>query len=151
MYKKILVGIDDSEDAKHAAEKAIEFAKRDNSSVVVFHSVFHHLSEMDLSFSGLAGAGAPVNFTIHQDYIKAGSQLLEKTEKLFKESNLEVDTRLIYDIHPEDYIEKQTKEENFDLVILGCKGKHSKIERVFMGTVPSSVINNTDCDVLIVR
>ncbi len=44
-----------------------------------------------------------------------------------------------------------TEEENFDLVILGCRGKHSKLKRTFLGTIPDKVINNAPCDVLIVR
>ncbi|TFG26461.1 MAG: universal stress protein [Promethearchaeota archaeon] len=151
MYKKILIGMDNSEDAKRAAKRAMEFAKRDKSKVIAFHSVLHHLSEMNLGFSGIGNAGSAVSLTIHQDYIKAGNELLKATEKMFKEANIEIESRLIYDIAPEDYIEQIVDEENFDLVILGCQGEHSKLERVFLGTVPEKVINSANCDVLIIR
>ena len=65
--------------------------------------------------------------------------------------NQKVETRLIYNTMPEDYIKKIVKEEEFDLVILGCKGDHSKLRRTFLGTVPDKVINEAPCDVLIVR
>ncbi|MHA1489684.1 MAG: universal stress protein [Promethearchaeota archaeon] len=42
------------------------------------------------------------------------------------------------------------KDENFDLVILGGKGQHSKIGAI-LGTVSTHVVNNADCDVLVIR
>lgn len=43
------------------------------------------------------------------------------------------------------------EEENFDLVVLGDQGQHSKLERIFLGTVAEGIVNNAQCDVLIVR
>ncbi|MFX1260436.1 MAG: universal stress protein [Promethearchaeota archaeon] len=151
MYKKILLGMDKSYDAIHAAKKAIEFQKRDNSEVIAFHSVLHHLSELSLNFFNPKGANGDIALTIHKDYIKRGENILEEVEKLFKESNAKVETRLIFDIPPEDYIKNLVEEEGFDLVVLGCKGNHSKLSRLLLGTIPNKVINNVSSDVLVVR
>ena len=151
MYKKILVGIDDSQDAMDALKKALELSKRDNSEVVVFHSVIHHLAEVmpTVSFSG--PSNGVVSFLIHEDYVNEGKKVLKEAEELFSSEGQKVQTRLIFDIPPEDYIVKITEEENFDLVILGSKGKHSKLKIAILGTIPDKVINNAPCDVLIVR
>jgi nucleotide-binding universal stress UspA family protein len=56
----------------------------------------------------------------------------------------------VEDMKPEKYIIDKIKEEKFDLVVLGGKGQHSKIESL-LGTVSTHVVNNAHCDVLIVR
>ncbi len=151
MYKKILLGMDQSYDALHAAKKAIEFQKRDNSEVVGFHSVLHHLSELNMNHFYPKGSSGAIALTVHNDYIKRGEDILNELKKLFNKSNAKVETRLIFDIPPEDYINKTVEEEGFDLVILGCKGHHSKLSRILLGTIPNKVINNTSSDVLVVR
>lgn len=143
--------MDKSDDSMRAAKKAIEFQKRDNSEVVAFHSVLHHFSELNLSPLYPTGANGLMALTIHDDYIKRGEDILEEVDTLFKESNAKVETRLIFDIPPEDYIEKTVEEEDFDLVILGYKGHHSKLNRILLGTVPDKVINKVASDVLVVR
>ena len=134
-----------------AVEKALELKKRDNSEIVVFHSVIHHMYEImpNISFSGTSNA--LISYTIHEDYVKIAKKVLNDVEKRFKDEGLEVETRLLFDISPEEYIKRVTAEENFDLVILGCKGKHSKLREIFLGTIPDRVINEAPCDVLIVR
>ncbi|MFW9969711.1 MAG: universal stress protein [Candidatus Odinarchaeota archaeon] len=151
MYKKILVGIDESQDAMDAVKKALEFGKKDNAEVVVFHSVIHHLTEISPGISLTASGSTSMSLLIQEDYIEIGKKLLKKVEDLFKKNNKKVETRLILDIPPEDYIKNITFEEKFDLVILGCKGKHSKLKQIFLGTIPNRAVNNASCDVLIVR
>ena len=43
------------------------------------------------------------------------------------------------------------KEENFDLVVLGAKGHHSKIKEILLGTVLTKVVKCVQCDILIVK
>ncbi|MFX1242156.1 MAG: universal stress protein [Promethearchaeota archaeon] len=151
MYKKILLGMDQSYNSIHAAKKAIEYQKKENSEIIGFHSVLHHLSEVNLNPFHHSGDGNSITLTIHNDYIKNGEDILNELKKLCNESNVKVETRLIFDIPPEDYIKKAVEEEGFDLVILGCKGHHSKLSSIVLGTIPNKVINNVSCDVLVVR
>jgi nucleotide-binding universal stress UspA family protein len=135
----------------NAAKRALELQKLDGSKVVVFHSVIHHLSEINPSFSLPSSTSGAVSLIIHESYIETGRSILKKVENLFKEANQTVEARLLFDIMPEDYIKKIVEEEKFDLVILGCRGDHSKLKRTFLGTIPDKVINEALCDVLIVR
>lgn len=151
MYKKIILGIDDSEDAKNALKKAIDLQKKENSQLVVFHSVIHKISEINPTFLS-SGAGGQISYQIHEDNIKKGRKALEEAEEVAKNSGVELETRLIFDVLPSDYIKKMVKEEDFDLVVLGCQGRHSKLKRTFLGTVPDKVINgDVSADVLLVR
>jgi nucleotide-binding universal stress UspA family protein len=150
MYDKILIGLDDSDNSRRAAKRLIELQKKFNSEIIAFHSVLHHLSEINPSYLG-GGGGSVISLQIHEDYVNRGRKVLKEAEELFKESGIDIETRLIYDIPPEDYIEKIVEEENINLVVLGCKGSHSKLKRTFVGTVPDKVVNTAGCDVLIVR
>lgn len=85
------------------------------------------------------------------EYEKVGKIILEETKKMFEAEKLAVETRLIRDKSPGDYIIKVVKDEGFDLVVLGCKGHHSKLREVFIGTVAEKSLNRAACDVLIVR
>ncbi|MHA1986587.1 MAG: universal stress protein [Promethearchaeota archaeon] len=160
MYKKILIGIDNSDDSMRAVEKAIEIQRNENSEIVVFHSVVHHFSEFLSNMETTGGLynttanysdSGLISFQIRKSVIDEGKRLLKEVEEIFDKVGAEVETRLIFDIEPQYYIKKQVKEEEFDLVILGCKGHHSKLRRTFLGTIPEYVINNTDKDVLIIK
>jgi nucleotide-binding universal stress UspA family protein len=151
MYKKILIGMDASDDAFRAAKKALEVSKRDGSTVVAFHSVVHHLSEINPTFTYTAGRSSALSLTIHEDYVKRGEEILKKVQEMINKEIANIKTKLIFDITPEDYIKQAVEKENYDLVILGYKGHHSVLSRALLGTVPDNVINNTSCDVLIVR
>jgi len=101
---------------------------------------------------GVSYSIPPVDYKkIQEEYELHGKKILEKTNKLFGENNIDIETRLITDEKPEDYIEKVVEKENIDLVVLGSKGEHSKLEQIFSGTIAQKVLNDVPCDVLIVR
>ena len=151
MYKKIILGIDDSEDSLKAAEKVMKLQKDLGSEVVVFSSVLHHISDLRPSFGINPAPDGFLQYEVDRDRAKKANELLDKVKKNFKEEGLDVETRIIYDLGPQYYIEKQVKNENFDLVVLGCKGEHSKLRRTVIGTIPEYTVNHVDVDVLVVK
>ena len=82
---------------------------------------------------------------------KAGNDLLENTKKVFDNEQISVEIRLIEDEHPGPYIKKVVEKENFDLIVLGRKGHHSKLREILLGSVATKVLNSASCDVLIVQ
>ena len=91
-----------------------------------------------------------VTFNLPPERLTVAKGALSEVKRLFEGSKAAVETRVVSDKEPDDYIRDAVEKEGFDLVILGCTGEHSKIKR-FMGTVPAKVINDAPCDVLIVR
>lgn len=156
MYTKILLATDGSENANRAAERVIEFQKKWNSKVVVFHSIEHHMIPKSIPFArstfpSQAYAIPTVDYDeIRKKYEKAGEKILAETKKMFDDAGLPVKTRLIKYEKPEDYIINILEKEYFDLVALGSKG-HSILERIFVGSVAQEVLNNAYCDLLVVR
>lgn len=151
MFKKILLGIDSSENSMKAVNKVIEIQKDTKSEVVVFHSFLHHISELRPTFVGSGVPDVSLSYEIHNDIVKEGTKLLDDIKNKFETQGQKVEVRRIFDFGPEYYIEERVKEEDFDLVVLGCGGKHSKLRRTFIGTVPEYVINNVEVDVLIAK
>ncbi|MFX0075164.1 MAG: universal stress protein [Candidatus Hermodarchaeota archaeon] len=151
MFKKILLGVDKSENSMKAVDKVIEIQKQTNAEVVVFHSFLHHISELRPTFLGTAISNDNLSYEIHTDLVKESTKLLDDIATKFENNGLKVETRRIFDFGPEYYIEEKVKDEGFDLVVLGCEGKHSKLRRTFVGTVPEYVINHVDVDVLIAK
>lgn len=151
MYKKVLIGVDGSEDAHKALKKVIDFYQKWQCEIVAFHSTKHHMIPLTTPLFGYSSQMTLTSYsTISEEYTKVGNKILEETKKIFQKEEIPVETRLIEDIEPEKYIIDKVKEENFDLVILGSKGHHSKVYKL-LGTVASHVTNNADCDVLIIR
>jgi nucleotide-binding universal stress UspA family protein len=116
--------------------------------VVIFHSIVHKLTQLTPIIGKVSGTS--LSYEFHQDQIDTANRILDDVKTLFDKSNAKVETRLINYKEPSDYIKEVVKEEGFDLVILGCQGEHSRVQRV-LGTVPERVLNDTSCDVLIVR
>ncbi len=131
-------------------QKVIQLIKEGGATeAVAFHSIKHHLIPRV----------TPQQYVIpEQDYYRvtqeienAGKKLLAETEKAFEAAGVKVKTVLVKEQEPEEYAIDAAKKEGVDLVVLGCKGHHSKLKEIFIGTVPTRVLNAAKCDVLIVR
>jgi len=152
MYKKIILGVDDSEGSMKAVEKVLSMQKESGFEVVIFHSVLHHITDLTPTFFGTnISTETSIRYEVDQDRNRSANKLLEDIKQKFTNEGLKVDTRIIYDFGPQYYIEDQVKKEGFDLVVLGCKGEHSKLRRTVIGTVPEYVINHVNVDLLIAK
>lgn len=144
-----MLATDGSDHANNAAEKTVEFQRIWDSEVVIIHSIKDNRlpSELYPNIDALYSKFS----SIEEVYQEAGKRLLSKTKRMFGEKQLLVETRLIENEPPADYIRRVVEEEKFDLVILGSRGQHSKVKNVLLGTVSSKVSKNALCDVLIIK
>jgi nucleotide-binding universal stress UspA family protein len=130
----VLIGIDESEGSIKAAKRIIEIQKDSEGEIIAFHSTLHRKSDSDA-----------------KDLEDHSKKVFSEIEKLFQEANLSVETRLINDQNPEDYIKNIVEKENINLVVLGYSGKHGILKRRILGSIPTQVMNNVLCDVLVVK
>ncbi len=177
IYEKILIAMDNSDDAFRAARRVVEIVKDQNSKrkiaqnnkqevsmkvknsleVVAFHSTEHRKLPEKIALCVPSSFGPSYSIPsvdyrkLQEEYELHGTKILKKIEEIFEKNHIDIETRLISDEEPEDYIEKVVEEENFDLIVLGSKGEHSKLEQIFSGTIAQKVVNDVPCDVLIVR
>ncbi len=166
--------MDNSEDAFRAAKKVVEIAKDQKSKdsnlskskqqlkstspeIIAFHSTEHRslVEKIALHIPSSFGSSytiPPIDYRkLQREYQAYGKKILKKTEELFDKNNIDIETRLITDEKPEEYIKKAIEEDEIDLVALGSKGEHSKLEQLFSGTIAQKVVNEVPCDILIVR
>ncbi|MFW9894500.1 MAG: universal stress protein [Candidatus Thorarchaeota archaeon] len=80
-----------------------------------------------------------------------GWNILNRKKEMFETANIPVKIRLIEDEDPDEYILRVIKEENFDLVVIGNRGIHSKLREILIGSVAENVIINSSCDVLVIK
>lgn len=155
MYEKILLSIDESEDSRRAILKTIDLQKRFNSDVVAVHTIDAKISlPMNVPLVSTT-TGLTHSLTTPQEIRRAkrerAERLMNETEDEFRRRSGTVETRIIEDESPDHYIKRAVEHENFDLVVLGCEGHHSKLRRIFSETVPDKIVNIANADVLIVR
>jgi nucleotide-binding universal stress UspA family protein len=110
----------------------IEIQKGYEGEIITFHSILHRKSDT-------------------KDINGHGKKVFTKVEGLFEEANLSIETRLILDQNPEDYIQNVVEKEKINLVVLGYSGKHGILKRRLLGSIPTEVMNKVLCDVLIVK
>ncbi len=133
-----------------ATQRVIQLIKESGAAeVIAFHSIKHHFLPR-LTFSEYIISEAYYSRFI-QEIEKAGQKILNDAKTQFETAGVNVITRLITDQEPEQYAVDLVKTEGVDLIVLGCKGHHSKLKEIFLGTVATRVLNAAKCDVLIVR
>ena len=140
-YSKILVPVDESNEARLAFEKAIEVAKRNRAQVLIAHIIDTRVLQTPTGFEG--------NFN---------EEIQRQTENLFQEYRQYAQEHDFNDIDfvleygsPKVYISKNIpKDYQIDLIMMGATGLNA-VERLFIGSVSEYVIRNAHCDVLVVR
>ena len=154
--------MDDSEHAFNAAKRVSDLfsngknTESDSPKIVAFHSVEHHKFPKHMPIMVPSGFGGrytvpAVDYRkIQEEYRRHGEEILEKTKKIFEKENIEIETRLIEDDKPEDYIKKIVDKENYDLVAMGNTGEHSKLSEILLGTVTQEVVKAAPCDLLVI-
>jgi len=146
--KKILIPTDFSGNAKDAFFYAIKLIANREAIINVVHvipQVFIHSADgtiVDTSVAERVKDVAEKNMTI----------LLKTAERFFKR-NIKENIRLKTDVITGEIIasiKKQAKDINADLIVMGTMGaKHNVLEKI-LGTISTSIVNNTPCPVLLV-
>ncbi|TFF99741.1 MAG: universal stress protein [Promethearchaeota archaeon] len=157
MYDKILLAIDDSKASEKAIERALEFKKNFKTEITAFHSIEHHMipKEIPLTVPFQNANSFTIPPTSYREikgaYEAKGEKILNNAQMVFKEEGLNLETHLVTGKEPADYIEEVVERENFNLVIMGHRGSHSKLEDIFLGSVAKKVLESVECDVLIIK
>ena len=159
MYNNILVGVDSSETSDKALKVAAELAKKFGAELHVFHSVPHHYS---IPINPVAPYYAnPIRessreiLELRKAFEMAGKEILTQARKFLEENDLFIEDKtefhLELDASPVEFSSQFASENGVDLIVIGCKGHHSRVRRVLMGTVATGIANEAPCPVLVVR
>jgi len=142
-YRVILVGIDGSQQAREAFEKAIEVGRRNNAKVIVAHVLENQIY-------GVMGYSA-MDTELIQDETDRTKDLLEQYKDYGHKQGFDnIEAVLTYG-SPKTILAKELPAEyHVDLIMVGQTGLNA-VERLMMGSVSDYIIRNAPCDVLVVR
>jgi nucleotide-binding universal stress UspA family protein len=136
--KKILVAVDGSEAAIHAARTAMELAEKFHGEVTLAYVVPQVLLPADVPFA--AGKFA-------EEAVKAGEILLEQTAKELGQPGLR---RVCLTGSPAERLTDLAEAENFDLIVVGSKGRGA-VSRMLVGSTTDRLVHISRKPVLVVR
>lgn len=136
--KKILVAIDGSEQAIHAARMALEIASKTGGEVTLVHVI------PNLMISGEVPFAAGI---LAEDVMKNGELLLEQTAKELGSPNLR---RVCLNGTPAERLTDLAEAEAADLIVVGSKGRGA-VSRMLIGSTTDRLIHISKKPVLVVR
>jgi nucleotide-binding universal stress UspA family protein len=139
MFKKILIGIDGSENAYKALSEAIELAKRYGAEI---HSI---TVEEVPQYPGTIGEIIEEKEASNGKFAEA----LKRTKEIAEEKSAIVKSHVILG-HEIKTIIEFIREHNFDLLVIGFMGRSALYERI-MGSTCQSLVRLAPCSVLVVK
>ena len=141
-YKKILVGIDGSEQAQLAFEKAVEVARRNQGTVYVANVVDQQITTM-MGYSSL-------NQNIVDQETASAKEMIEVCKKYGRDHDFpNIEGIIAYGSAREAMAQKLPAKYQIDLIMVGQSGLNA-VERFMTGSVASYVIREALCDVLVI-
>ena len=140
MFKNILLGVDGSEHALHAAKTAADLARSMNSEifriVIAFEPVPPYLGEPNLQASISAR-------------MKEAETILKKAMEVVGDIPSEVHTEIL-EGPPAEAILDVAKTRKSDLIVMGSRGL-GRLRGALIGSQSQKVVQHAPCPVLIVR
>lgn len=140
----ILVGLDFSEPADAALERAIAIAQQHGAKIVLVHAQANDAAIGDVDNAILEQLGE-VSAAVHAD---AARQIAARLEMI---QQLGIACDLISRVGPADEVlSNASTETGAELIALGSHG-HTGITHMLLGSVAASTIRHATCDVLVCR
>lgn len=141
-FKKILVGIDGSDESRKAAHCAIDIAKRYNAEVV---AITIHNTNSDVNNKSQRSADE------YRKEMEEAREWFNKFNEDTKHNGVNLRIELIAtDLSPSTAILQYTESENIDLIIVGTRGRKG-FKRLLLGSTASSIVTHAVCTVMIIR
>ncbi len=147
MYRKILVAIDGSEPSTRALDYAAEIAETRKSQLIIVTAVPRaHIAAFPVE------GFSPLYLDQYEDDLNhTYSRILAETVEEMKRKypQIPVDSKLLHG-RAGDAIVEASKEEDVDLIVMGCRGL-SGITGFVLGSVSRHVVENCTKPILIVK
>ena len=138
MFSKILVAIDGSTSAKRAFARSLYLASKCDSRLEVVHVV-------PCEFGG----DSVNTFELVEELKKKGKEILEQCKRIAAKNNISIKTMSELG-DPAKIIIKLAKSNDFDLIIMGSRGR-SAFKELLLGSVTQKVAHHAKCPVMVVR
>ena len=149
--KKILVGIDGSEKANEALDKAIEIAEGMGSEIEMIN-VIEPLTFPAGMYPAASAPPSPTWVTQYYDeYHNEHKKMLDETYEKVKDEhpNLKITKKVVEGL-PATEIVKAAEKGGFDLIVVGARGL-GFVEELILGSTSSIIVDKSTVPVLVVK
>lgn len=146
--KKVLITIDYNPNSEKVVRKGYEMAQLMGAEVCLLHVLadVRYYSMQYEPFMGYEGYAFPVDYDIQNEYLKVAKEYLEKTKLHLKGDNI---TTHLTEGDTAKKVLEYAEEWNADLIVMGTHS-HGALEKFFLGTVASTVLERTEIPVYMV-
>ena len=139
-FRKVLVAVDSSPLAVHAADVGAELARALGAELAFIHVV-------DLAVGFLPDTGVPAGELVALAE-KSGKELLEQFRRRLPEATVPLE--FMTTGKPAKEIVKAAREWPAEVIVIGSHGRGG-VKRVLLGSVAEGVMRHAECPVLVIR
>jgi|SRR5690554_2828039 len=146
--KKVLITIDYNPNSEKVVKKGYEMAQLMGAEVCLLHvlaDVRFYGMQFE-PFMGYEGYAFPVDYDIQNEFVKVAQDYLEKTKAHLNGDNI---TTHLTEGDTAKKVLEYAEEWKADLIVMGTHS-HGALEKFFLGTVASSVLERTKIPVYMV-
>ena len=136
--ERILVAVDGSSNSDYAVDQALSMAATCNSKLFAITVVDIYPVYME---------GAP---GIKEKVEEEAKNILRRVKEKAKEANIACETILRVGHQPHEFITKEAKERNIDLIVMATHG-HKPLVRYVVGSVMEWLIIDLCCPIVSIR
>jgi nucleotide-binding universal stress UspA family protein len=155
LYKKILVAIDRSLQASSVFEQALDIAQKEESKLMLFHSINKRLQYEAIPFVGTVG-DVDIYGSLHNIYRDRLQKEIEYIQDWLQhyrqQANIKkISAEVMCELgEPGKQICHAAKSWGADLIIIGRRG-HRGISEILLGSVSNYVLHHAPCSVLVIQ
>ncbi len=146
--KKVLIAIDYNPTSETVINAGYELAKLMQAQVCLIH-VISDVSYYGMqypAFMGYDSFSIPVNYEIQENIVKVANDFVEIAAKHLNDTSVMTH---VAEGETSQAVLEYAKEWKADVLVMGTHS-HSTLEKIFMGTVASSVMERTEIPVYMV-
>ena len=147
MFRKILVPVDGSSEARAAARQAIELAQSLDAAVVALHVAPPFQSQY---FEGFVPPPATTREMWQAGLRKVAERHFEPLKDAAQQLGVALSTEVMFDDRPADAIETAARHNGCDLIVMGPRG-HDGVAAHLLGSVTMRVLASSKVPVLVHR
>src|SRR5690554_282159 len=146
--KKVLITMDYNPNSEKVVEKGYEMAQLMGAEVCLLHVLaeVRYYGMQYEPFMGYEGYPFPVDYDIQNEFVKVAQDYLEKTKAHLGDDNISIH---LTEGDTSKKVLEYAEEWNADLIVMGTHS-HGTLEKLFLGTVASSVLEKTKIPVYMV-
>lgn len=146
--KKVLIAVDYNPKAELVMTKGHELAKMMNAEICLIHvlSDIRFYNVQYDAFMGYEGYAFPIDYQIQEEVVHVAQDYLDKTSAFLGGDNI---STYITEGDTASRILEYAEEWGADTIVMGTHS-HSTLEKLFLGTVASTVLEKTKIPVYMV-